>query len=121
MGKIYVFNNNENQLLDVNEIKYMQAEGNCTNIFMTRGKKYFDTKTLKYYHTKYHENGFYRVHDKYLVNLSYCKSIDKGRGGYITLDEGERIAISYRRKFTFRKYLKQNINHKISQETLPTE
>ena len=105
-GMLPVLYKREIILLLSSNIKRMEADGNNTRITLADGTKIFNTKTLKYYSEKLNGKGFYRIHDKHLINLSYFKAMDKGRGGHITLTCGERLATSYRCKLRFRKTLK---------------
>ena len=51
-------------------ILYLEGDGNCTNIHFTDGTSFFDTRTLKVYEEILNENKFYRIHKKYIINLT---------------------------------------------------
>ena len=48
---------------------------------------------------------FYRVHNSHLINLAYIKAYNKGKGGYVIMDDGSEIEVSTRRKDDFIKKL----------------
>jgi len=43
-------------------------------------------------------NDFFRVHKSHLVNLKFVESYTKGKGGHITLADGNQIEVAIRRK-----------------------
>ena len=48
---------------------------------------------------------FFRVHNSHLINLSYIKSYNKGKGGFVTMTDNTDIEVSTRRKDDFLKKL----------------
>lgn len=50
---------------------------------------------------------FFRVHNSHLINLSFIKSFHKGKGGTITLKDGNQIEVSIRRKEQFLKRISE--------------
>ena len=47
------------------------------------------------------ENTFTRIHDKYIINLSYIKEYIKGSGGDVKLENGKELPVATRRKEDF--------------------
>ena len=47
------------------------------------------------------ETNFIRIHDKYIVQLSFIKEYFKGSGGEIVLENGKEIPVAIRRKEEF--------------------
>lgn len=63
---------NKKTLIDLNDIMYIKAQGNCVEIYMNDKKtKYLLTKTLKEIETKLTPDYFIKVHRSYTVNLQY--------------------------------------------------
>lgn len=49
------------------------------------------------------DQDFFRVHNFDLINLSYIKSYNKGKGGSVILTYGTELEVSTRRKDEFLK------------------
>ena len=62
-------------------------------------------KTLKEFDELLGDYNFFRVHNSHLVNLSYIKNFNKGKGGYVTMTDGAVVEVSTRRKDQFLKRL----------------
>lgn len=65
-------------ILDSRQVLWLQANGNCAHIHLIGGERLTSTRILKRYSDLLHENGFYRIHDRYLVNLQYVSSFTRG-------------------------------------------
>jgi len=94
--------------IHINDIAYLKGDNNCTDFFMSNNKKRFTTtKTLKSYDDLLSPFNFFRVHKSYLVNLNFINRYNKGDGGYLIMDNGDKIEVSRRRKTAFHKKLKE--------------
>ncbi len=51
------------------------------------------------------ENLFYRIHHSHIINLNKIKSYQKGRGGYVTMDDESFIEVASRRRDGFMQRL----------------
>ena len=56
------------------------------------------SKNLKEYELMLADQGFYRVHNSHLINLSEVKKIIKSDGGYAIMNDDSSIAISPKKK-----------------------
>lgn len=88
---------------DINDIIYLEANSNYTNIFLTDKIKITASKTLKEFEELLPEDIFFRVHHSYLINLNYIKRYIKGDGGQIELKNGTYVDVSRRKKDEFLK------------------
>jgi two-component system LytT family response regulator len=93
--------------IDVSEIIRCQADVNYTYVFTRNDKKIMVSKTLKYFDGLLSNCGFFRVHNSHLINLQYVKGYIKGKGGYVTLEDGATVEVSTRRKDDFIKMMEQ--------------
>lgn len=91
--------------LQVNDIIRCQSDINYTTLFLNNKQKLVVAKTLKEFEEMLREYHFFRVHNSHLVNLAYIKAYNKGKGGYITLQDNTEIEVSTRRKDEFLKEL----------------
>ncbi|MBC8035437.1 MAG: response regulator transcription factor [Chitinophagaceae bacterium] len=82
------------------DIIYCKAEGAYTTFYM-ENEKILVSRNLKEYELMLETQGFFRVHNSYLVNLSKIKRYVKGDGGYLILANGTTIDVSKRRKESF--------------------
>jgi two-component system LytT family response regulator len=90
---------------DVSDIVRCQSDINYTTIFLKDKQKIIVAKTLKEFEELLSGYNFYRVHNSHLINLSYVKSYNKGKGGFITMTDNSVIEVSTRRKDEFLKKL----------------
>ena len=67
-------------------------------IYLINGKKITSSKTLKYYENLLPGIIFFRIHQKYLVNISFIKKYLKEDGGYVLLKDESKLAVSRRKK-----------------------
>ncbi len=85
-------------IIAVNEIIRFQANINYTTIFMKDSRKITIAKTLKEFETLLSDYNFFRVHNSHMVNLSYVKSYQRGKGGTLLMTDRSEIEVSIRRK-----------------------
>lgn len=87
-----------------NEILYLEAEGNYTNIFLSTGKKILYTKQLGKFEELIEQNrNFKRLHRSLIINLKLIRSI--GHDTVIFYGENNYLDISSRFKLVLKKYL----------------
>lgn len=82
----------------VSEIIRCHADGNYTELHLADKKQMVVSKTLKEFENLLADYSFFRVHHSDLVNLDYVKSYNKGKGGYLMLDDNSSVEVSSRRK-----------------------
>lgn len=86
-------------VLKLNEIIMCQADGYCTNFFLTNDRKVVSSKNLKHFTGLLEDQNFLRVHHSYLVNLDHVTGYS--RQGEILLSENLKAYAgdSYKGKF----------------------
>ena len=80
------------------EIIRCEAYGSYTYIFAKNRSKIVSSKNIKEYEDLLPQDMFYRVHHSHLVNLSCISGYQRGRGGYVEMDDGAVIEVAARRK-----------------------
>lgn len=86
------------QILQTQDIIYLEADGGYTSIFLTDGQKVISSKTLKTYEELLKESRFSRVHHSFLVNFTHIKAVvNKGNCFAIMSNEAE-IPVSRRKR-----------------------
>ena len=84
----------------------LEADGNCTRIFLSNGKNILVTKSLKSVCQKLPPEQFIRVHQSHVINHAHIRVIY--RLEEIELIDGTRIGISRNRKKEIKTWLVNN-------------
>jgi two-component system LytT family response regulator len=85
----------------LSDIMYCESSGNYTNFYLCEDKKIMVSRQLGEYEKLLPETSFIRIHDKYIINLSYIKEYIKGSGGDVVLENGKELPVATRRKEEF--------------------
>lgn len=80
------------------DILYCKSDGNYTTIFFKGNKKEMLSKKLKDVEGLINNTIFFRVHNSYLVNISYINEFIKSDGQYLVLENGTSIPVSRAKK-----------------------
>lgn len=88
----------EEQVVDIQSVRYMKAEDKYIIINTTEGE-FLERFSLQYYEEELHDFGFFRIHRKYLINMRYHKGF---AGDFVVLDNGEKLPISRRKQASYR-------------------
>lgn len=91
------------EIFEIADIIRCESNVNYTTIFLNNKKKLVVSKTLKEFEELLTDHGFFRIHNSHLVNLTYIKSYNRGKGGSVVLGDGTEIEVSTRRKDDFLK------------------
>ena len=83
------------------EILYCESSGNYTIFYLCNDKKIMVSRQLGEYEKLLPEANFTRIHDKYIINLSFMKEYIKGSGGDVILENGKELPVASRRKEEF--------------------
>jgi Response regulator of the LytR/AlgR family len=90
------------RMIPVKDITYCESAGGYTKVFMAQqGVPTLICRSLKEVEEALKEKGFFRVHNSYLINLSYMHKYIKGDGGEIIMTDGKNIPVSRNRKQDF--------------------
>lgn len=92
------------RVLTLPSIVYLRGEINYTRFFLEDKTELLSSKTLKEYERLLSGNGFCRIHQSYLVNISHVTSYQRGEGGVVILSNGDHLDVSRRRKAEFMRY-----------------
>ncbi|MEE8717508.1 MAG: LytTR family DNA-binding domain-containing protein [Coriobacteriales bacterium] len=95
-------------LVPVDKIRYVMAKDDYSCLY-TEDDHYLSTISLTQLETRLGSDSFFRVHRRYIVNLSYVSEVESVPGGTLLLtmrDTGEQIPVSRRRVAPLKKVLK---------------
>lgn len=94
-------------IIDFDEILYLKGFDNITTIYLTKNRKLTVAKTLKHFEDLL-ENGFFRNHKSFIVNLKFVSKILSKEAYFIELNEGTQLPVSRRNYKTLNDVLKNN-------------
>jgi two-component system, LytTR family, response regulator len=91
--------------ISLRDIVRLEATGSYTIIHLHDKTKISATIPIKDYEELLPEATFFRVHHSHIVNLNKIKSYQKGRGGYVTMEDDSFIEVASRRRESFMQRL----------------
>lgn len=94
------------KLIQIEDIMYLEASGNCTVLYFNDGTRYLDTRTLKIYEGILNPSIFYRIHKSHIINMDYLKEYLNEDGHFAVLKNGKLLPVARNRVSTFVKTLK---------------
>lgn len=86
------------EMVSTNEIVFCKADNNYTEIILRDKRKFLLSKTLKYFENRLRSQNFCRIHQSFLVNIRFIKSIEKGKSSHMVLQDGTMLEIAQARK-----------------------
>lgn len=88
------------------DIMFCKSDGRYTKFYTENGDMFMSSKNIGEYEEKILNNGkFYRIHNSYIVNMSFVKRIIKSDGSSCELHNGTIIPISKRKIEAFSRYI----------------
>ena len=90
-------------VLELDKVIRLESDNNYTDFITSDGARYTTSKTIKEYEDILGEFGFYRIHQRHIINLRQVKSYLKGDGGTIILNDGTKLPLARMRKQGFLK------------------
>ncbi|PCI96029.1 MAG: hypothetical protein COB15_11520 [Flavobacteriales bacterium] len=105
-NKITISHSKGIKIVEDVSILYLEGDGNCTNIHFTDGTSFFDTRTLKVYQEILNENKFYRIHKKYIVNLTHLTDYLHEDGYFAVMQMSIKLPVARARVTDFVKTIK---------------
>jgi len=83
-----------------NEIIHLEADESYTTIYLTEGRKYLSSKTIKVYEDHLNPNMFFRTHKSHIINMAHhLKEFSRSDGNVAIMSNNAAVPIS-RRKLT---------------------
>jgi two-component system LytT family response regulator len=85
-------------LVKVQELLYCHSDGAYTE-FITEGMdKIVVSKSLKEYQEMLGDQGFFRAHKSFLINLAHILRFEKAEGGYLVMSNEDKVPVSSRKR-----------------------
>ena len=89
----------------VRDIVRFEAKGGYTVIHLSNSEQILATRNIKDYEDLLPGNIFYRIHNSHIINLQKIEKYQKGRGGYVIMEDGTAIEVASRRREEFLRLL----------------
>lgn len=105
-SKITVSHSKGIKIIDDNSILYLEGDGNCTHIHFTDETSFFDTRTLKVYDDILNKKKFFRIHKKYIINLSHLTDYVNEDGYFAQMQTSKKLPVARARVTEFVKTIK---------------
>lgn len=89
------------EFIKLTDLIRCEAKGGYSILWINDGRKVTVARTLKEYEAILPAEFFFRIHHTHLINLSYIKRYNKGRGGFVEMEDGSVLEVAIRRKDEF--------------------
>jgi two-component system LytT family response regulator len=86
--------------LNIDDILYIESDGNYSTFIMTNNQKMVVTKKIKEIDALLPANYFFRIHNSYIINLNKIKEFVKN-DGYVVMESNDKIPVARLRKTDF--------------------
>lgn len=86
--------------ININDIIFVQSDGNYSAIYLKNNKKKVVTKKLKDINAILPQSSFFRTHSSYIVSLHKIKEFLKTEG-YLIMESNHEIPVARQRKSEF--------------------
>jgi len=86
--------------LNIEDILFVESDGNYSTLFMSDKQKILVTKKLKEVNALLPEQSFFRIHNSFIINLTKIKEFIKSEG-YVIMESNHKIPVARQRKSEF--------------------
>lgn len=86
--------------LNLEDILFVESDGNYSTLFLNDNQKLLVTKKLKEIDNLLPNDTFFRIHNSYIINLDKIKEFLK-TDGYVIMESGHKIPVARQRKSDF--------------------
>ncbi len=93
------------EIVAIDELLYIEANTPYTYLYIKQGDKIYCTDSLKVFEDKLKSFGFFRIHKKYMVNVSAVVRLIKNGEPYVQMYGGAKLKLSRSKKQEFYDYL----------------
>lgn len=80
------------------DIIHLEAFENYTTLYLSGGKKYVSSKSIKAFEDKLDTNMFFRVHKSHIINIAqHLKEFNRSEGNIAILSDGTQVPVARRK------------------------
>jgi two-component system, LytTR family, response regulator len=89
------------RFINIEDIIYLEASNNYTNIYLSTNQKLLVSRTLKDFEDILPSDTFLRIHHSTIINKYYVEKYIRGEGGQVVMRHGKVLDVSKRKKSDF--------------------
>jgi len=89
------------RFINIEDIVYLEASNNYTNIYLSTDQKLLVSRTLKDFEDILPSDTFLRIHHSTVINKYYVEKYIRGDGGQVVMRHGKILDVSKRKKSEF--------------------
>ena len=89
------------QFINIEDIIYLEANDNYSNIYLSTNQKFLVSRTLKDFEDLLPAEIFIRIHHSSIVNKFFVDKYIRGEGGQVVMRNGNVLDVSKRKKSEF--------------------
>ncbi len=93
------------KVVKLSDIKYCESCGNFSKFHLEDTTTILANKNIGHYKLILPASSFFRIHKKFIVNISHIKAIHKSDGFYCELNDKTTLSVSRRKQEEFQKIL----------------
>jgi two-component system LytT family response regulator len=93
------------QFVEIDNIIYLEAKGNYTEVYLKDQPKITISRTLKDCEELLSSAIFIRIHHSYIINKNHIQKYIKGEGGQVVMNNGRTLDVARRRKEEFMRQI----------------
>jgi two-component system LytT family response regulator len=86
------------EFIAISDIIRCQSDSNYTHFYLKTKETFLICRTLKEVESLLTTNGFIRIHQSHLINPLFLKKFLRIDGGYVVMEDGEKISVSKNNK-----------------------
>tara|TARA_Y100001947_G_C10249801_1_gene265346 strand:+ start:62 stop:799 length:738 start_codon:yes stop_codon:yes gene_type:complete len=98
ISRLCLKNNSDYHYIDIDDILYLQADNNTTDIFLNTGNKIAAFETLKRFQEKL-PKFFIRIHNSYIINSQQINRINFGKSKISLYANFDTVNLPFSRKY----------------------
>ncbi|WP_421752215.1 LytR/AlgR family response regulator transcription factor [Croceimicrobium sp.] len=106
-NRIAIPKSNGIEILAINEIVSLKADGCYTLLKLSQEGNRLVSKTLKEFEKALPQELFFRPHNSHMINLNYMSSYTTEGGSTVILTNGEKVPIAKRKLLDFKRKLEE--------------
>jgi len=91
------------RIVEVKNIRYLEADSNYTIIHLSGLEKIVSSKSLGEFEKVLESDPFFRIHKSTIINLNFLKAFSSYQGYFAVLDDNTKLPVSRRRFLEFRE------------------
>lgn len=110
INKISLPDKDGQKFIEMDDILYVEASSNYSNLHLINTNNILVTLTLKNIESKLTDERFVRVHHSFIINLDHVTQFVKADGGCLVMSDGSEVPISRSKRSAVRGIIDSEFN-----------